>query len=79
MRISLNYFSIFLILFIITLKNSEAELLPSAKQSAWNWIDKNKNTLEIVNKKIWSYAEIGLEEINSSNTTKPKSTDCQIR
>jgi aminobenzoyl-glutamate utilization protein B len=36
------------------------------KIDAAKWVDVNTNTLEAANRKIWTYAEVGLEEHKSS-------------
>ena len=41
--------------------------IDTLKKSVWQKIDNKTELLENVNKKIWSFAEIGLEETESSN------------
>lgn len=38
----------------------------AAKRQAMGWIDTNADVLKRTNQKIWSYAEIGLQEVRSS-------------
>ena len=38
----------------------------SARATALAWVDANAGTLKTVNKNIWTYAEVGLQEVRSS-------------
>ena len=40
--------------------------VPAAKAAASEWIDRQAETLQRVNRNIWSYAETGLEEVRSA-------------
>ncbi len=48
---------------VLGLSTAEAD---RAKATALSWVEANADTLKRVNQNIWSYAEIGLEEVRSS-------------
>ena len=47
---------------------AEPALLPPEKATANNWIGQNESRLKAVNQRIWSLAEVGLEEQQSAAT-----------
>ena len=55
-----------LLVFLFTGIPATAQSLEGAKEAAVAWIDGNAETLERVNRNIWSYAETGLKEFKSS-------------
>lgn len=62
MRLSTAIFS--LLMLQIGLPAAYAQ--DATKRATFGWIDENAETLERVNKNIWSYAEVGLKEFKSS-------------
>jgi aminobenzoyl-glutamate utilization protein B len=45
---------------------ASAEDLAADKRSAWTWIDQNASGLKSLNQRIWSHAEVGLQEHKSA-------------
>lgn len=65
---SKNYFVTITLLGFLTLSPFSfwIEAQHAEKQIAFDWVDKNAEILKKVNKKIWTWAEIGLQEFKSS-------------
>lgn len=75
-KITVVLFSVLFVFSLIALSEKEkedpllikvetAELTP-LKEEAFSWLDENKTVLSEINEKIWSFAEVAMEEYESS-------------
>eukprot|EP00913_Durusdinium_trenchii_P022844 g21448.t1 len=60
-------------------KAERAPGLKAARTSAINWVDSNRKTILDVNKAIWEFAEVGLEEKKSSKLLMSKLKDAGFK
>lgn len=57
---------LFVVFFLVVMGVSQTAKLTREKEEAFRWIDQNQGRMTALGDKIWQYAEVGMEEYQSS-------------